>query len=125
MERINSILFIYLIIFSTISSLPHSQRKLASLTLDSSNWSYDSTNNVYYQIGVTYCTTPASTTYETLGIYVPGEYMTCKTRIFFDLYLFYKFFLNKRFIHCQKCSICNASKYFRLFCYDCPNFIFI
>ena len=77
MERINSILFIYLIIFSTISFLPHSQRKLASLTLDSSNWSYDSTNNVYYQIGVTYCTTPASTTYETLGIYVPGEYMTC------------------------------------------------
>ena len=77
MERINSILFIYLILFSTISSLPHSQRKLASLTLDSSNWSYDSTNNVYYQIGVTYCTNPASTTYETLGIYVPGEYMTC------------------------------------------------
>ena len=77
MVRIKSILFIYLILFSTISSFPLQKRKLASLTLDSSNWSYDSTNNVYYQIGVTYCTTPASTTYETLGIYIPGEYMTC------------------------------------------------
>ena len=47
------------------------------MTLDNSNWNYDSTNNVYYQIGVTYCTSPASETYETLGIYIPGEYMTC------------------------------------------------
>ena len=76
MNRINSILFIYLIFFSTIESTPF-KRQLASLTLDSSGWSYDSTNNVYYQIGVTYCTNPASTTYESLGIYVPGEYMTC------------------------------------------------
>ena len=76
MNRINSILFIYLIFFSTIESTPV-KRQLASLTLDSSGWSYDSTNNVYYQIGVTYCTNPVSTTYETLGIYVPGEYMTC------------------------------------------------
>ena len=77
MIRIKSILFIYLILFSTINSFPLPKRKLASLTLNSSNWSYDSTNNVYYQIGLTYYTNPATTTYETLGIYVPGEYMTC------------------------------------------------
>ena len=77
MVRIKSILYIYLILFSTINSFPLQKRKLASLTLDNSNWNYDSTNNVYYQIGVTYCTSPASETYETLGIYIPGEYMTC------------------------------------------------
>ena len=77
MVRIKSILYIYLILFSTINSFPLKKRKLASLTLDNSNWNYDSTNNVYYQIGVTYCTSPASETYETLGIYIPGEYMTC------------------------------------------------
>jgi len=77
MVRIKSILFIYLILFSTINSFPLPKRNLASLALDSSNWSYDSTNNVYYQIDVTYCTNPATTTYETLGIYIPGEYMTC------------------------------------------------
>ncbi len=48
-----------------------------TLTFDSSNWSYDSTNGVYYQIGVYYCTNPASTTHQSLGIYVPKEYMTC------------------------------------------------
>ena len=77
MSRINSILFIYLILFSQFNSTPKKRHIDYSLALDSSNWSYDSTNNVYYQIGVTYCTSPVSTTYETLGIYVPGEYMTC------------------------------------------------
>ena len=77
MGRINSILFIYLLLFSNINLIPLAKRKLDSLTLDSSKWNYDSTNNVYYQIGVNYCTNPENTTYETLGIYVPGEYMTC------------------------------------------------
>ena len=77
MSRINSILIIYLLLFSQIDSSPIKRKLDYSLVLDTSNWSYDSTNNVYYQIGVAYCTNPASTTYETLGIYVPGEYMTC------------------------------------------------
>ena len=76
MNLIKSILFMYLVLFSSCNP-SRTKRKLASLTLSTSNWSYDSSNNVYYQIGVTYCTNPASTTYETLGIYVPGEYMTC------------------------------------------------
>ena len=76
MNLIKSILFMYLVLFS--SSNPSStKRKLASLTLSTSNWSYDSSNNVYYQIGITYCSNPVSTTYETLGIYIPGEYITC------------------------------------------------
>ena len=124
MGRINSILLIYLIIFSAISSVPIPKRKLASLTLDSSNWSYDSTNNVYYQIGVTYCTTPASTTYETLGIYVPGEYMTCTQGS-----SSYTCSINssgtKGSYTAKKCPFCNASKYFRLFSDESPYFIFI
>ena len=77
MSRINSILFIYLILFSQMGSTPSKHRLADSLILDSTNWSYDSSNNVYYQIGITYCSNPVSTTYETLGIYNPGEYMTC------------------------------------------------
>lgn len=45
-----------------------------SLDLDDSKWNYDETNNVYYQIGVVYCTNPETTDYESLGIYVPGDY---------------------------------------------------
>ena len=72
-----SILLIYLVLFSTLNCLPIKRQLDNSLILSTSNWSYDSTNNVYYQIGVAYCTNPATTTYETLGIYIPGEYMTC------------------------------------------------
>lgn len=46
-----------------------------SLDLDNSKWNYDETNNIYYQIGLVYCANPETTDYETLGIYVPGEFM--------------------------------------------------
>ncbi len=45
-----------------------------SLDLDNTKWNYDETNNVYYQIGVVYCSNPETTDYESLGIYVPGDY---------------------------------------------------
>ncbi len=47
-----------------------------SLTFNNSAWQYDAANNVYWQIGVVYVTTPAATDYESLGIYVPGDYLT-------------------------------------------------
>lgn len=46
--------------------------------IDMSKWQYDSDNDVYYQVGISYCETPADTSYETMGIYVPGKYMTAK-----------------------------------------------
>ena len=45
------------------------------LNIDNSKWNYDETNNVYYQIGLVYCANPETTTYETLGIYIPGDFM--------------------------------------------------
>ncbi|MBI5296196.1 MAG: esterase [Chloroflexi bacterium] len=47
-----------------------------ALTFDNSAWNYDADNDVYWQIGVQYAATPETTDYETLGIYVPGAYMT-------------------------------------------------
>ena len=41
------------------------------------NWKFDSGNNVYYQIGLRYAMKSVSDTYETMGIYVPGQYLTC------------------------------------------------
>ena len=46
------------------------------LTIDNSNWNYDEENNIYYQLGIVYCTNPETTEYESLGIFVPGEYFT-------------------------------------------------
>jgi len=47
-----------------------------ALTFNNSAWNYDAANDVYWQIGVQYAATPETTEYETLGIYVPGAYMT-------------------------------------------------
>lgn len=53
----------------------HKERQYEELTFDNAAWNYDSENDVYWQIGVVYCTNPAALGYESLGIYVPGAYM--------------------------------------------------
>ena len=47
-----------------------------SLALSSAGWSHDAENDVYYQIGLNYVTSPVAPDYETLGIYAPGAYVT-------------------------------------------------
>ena len=49
-----------------------------SLALDTGAWRYDEENDVYYQLGLTYCISPATTTYESLAIFVPGAYFTAE-----------------------------------------------
>ena len=44
------------------------------LAINMDNWSYDKTNDIYYQIGLVYCMNPKDTDYESCGIYVPGKY---------------------------------------------------
>lgn len=48
----------------------------AALTFNNNGWNYDADNDVYWQIGVQYVANPATTEYESLGIYVPGAYLT-------------------------------------------------
>ncbi|MBU3112616.1 subtype A tannase [Clostridium lacusfryxellense] len=57
----------------TTSSYTQDEEKL---TFNSAKWNYDKTNDVYWQIKVGYCANPMTTDYETMGIYVPGAYMT-------------------------------------------------
>ncbi|MDO4404739.1 MAG: subtype A tannase [Atopobiaceae bacterium] len=47
-----------------------------SLAFDSAAWRYDADDDVYYQLGVSYCETPADDDYERLAILVPGAYMS-------------------------------------------------
>jgi len=79
MIPIYSILLIFQTLFYNFRFSSIKRRLANSLIFNSSNWSYDSTNNVYYQIGVNYCSNPQTTTYQSLGIYIPGEYMTCSS----------------------------------------------
>ena len=44
--------------------------------IDNTKWQYNEENKVYWQTGIAYCSKPADTSYETLGIFVPSAYMT-------------------------------------------------
>ncbi|MCR4603172.1 MAG: hypothetical protein K5683_06545 [Prevotella sp.] len=39
-------------------------------------WKYDQSSDTYYIVGIEYCEHPADKSYEQMGIYVPGAYMT-------------------------------------------------
>lgn len=52
--------------------------KFEGLAIDSSAWSYDEENDIYYQLGLSYCLEPATETYETLAIFVPGAFFTAE-----------------------------------------------
>ena len=50
-------------------------KEFKDLELDMKAWHYDSDHQVWWQVGLTYCTKPATKTYERLAIYVPGAYL--------------------------------------------------
>ena len=52
----------------------------SSLKIDMGAWNYDEANDVYYQLGLQYCTKPATKTYESLSIYVPGGFFKGERR---------------------------------------------
>ena len=76
MHRINTILLFITIFFSF---LIYSDQKLVlnDLEFNTSNWDFDSTNGVYYQIGLKYCTNIVNIDYQTMAIYVPKEFLSC------------------------------------------------
>lgn len=43
--------------------------------IDSTQWSYNADDDVYYQLGIPYCESAADENYETLAVFVPGAYM--------------------------------------------------
>ncbi|MBQ2669415.1 MAG: copper amine oxidase N-terminal domain-containing protein, partial [Clostridia bacterium] len=43
--------------------------------IDNTKWQYNADDDVYWQIGIQYCSKPADASYETLGIFVPAAYM--------------------------------------------------
>ena len=57
------------------SSLSSGDVKTALSKIDNTKWQYNSDDQVYYQIGISYATSPTDTTQQTLSIFVPAEYM--------------------------------------------------
>lgn len=54
---------------------PGASTTYAFETAINGKWQYNSSANVYYIVGLYYCSSPADTSYEQMGIFVPGAYM--------------------------------------------------
>lgn len=61
---------------TTSSTSTASATSSGTLAFNGKAWSYDDTNDVYYQLAVSYVTKPGAADYENLGVYVPGKYLT-------------------------------------------------
>ncbi len=72
MSRLYTVLLLFSFFLSTNQKI-----ELSSLEFNSDNWELDSENGVYYQLQLEYCTKISSSTYQSMGIYVPKEYLTC------------------------------------------------
>lgn len=59
------------------SSLKNYNQNNTKLTFKNTSWNYDAQNDVWYQLGITYCASPKSKN-QTMGIYVPGRYLKGK-----------------------------------------------
>lgn len=66
------------LILSGCSAMGTKDTQTNKLNIDNSKWNYNSEDDVYWQVGISYCNKPADTKYETLGIFIPGAYMTAK-----------------------------------------------
>ncbi|HMK45923.1 MAG TPA: subtype A tannase [Methanocella sp.] len=59
---------------ATATPINGGQQVSSNLTINNSAWHYDAINNVFWQIGVGYCSKPETAAYENMGVYVPGQY---------------------------------------------------
>ena len=46
--------------------------------VDMSKWQYNEDDDVYWQVGLSYCESPQDEDYESMGIFVPGAYFTAE-----------------------------------------------
>ena len=44
--------------------------------IDMTKWQYEASDDVYWQVGLSYAANPAASNYETMGIFVPGAYFS-------------------------------------------------
>lgn len=55
-----------------------SEDLLNLLKIDNSKWKYNEEDGVYWQVGIEYCANPVDKEYQTMGIFVPEQYMNAK-----------------------------------------------
>lgn len=76
MKKTMSLILSLVLLVSGVSALAEGQNETALSKIDMTQWQYNAENDVYWQVGLAYAATPADSSYETMGIFVPGAYFT-------------------------------------------------
>ena len=74
MKKGLSLILAAILLLGTLSFASAEDTALAKI--DMTKWQYNDTDDVYWQVGLSYAATPADSSYETMGIFVPGAYFT-------------------------------------------------
>ena len=75
MKKMLSLILAGIMALGTLSFA--SAEEAASLPkIDMTKWQYEASDDVYWQVGLSYAASPAASNYETMGIFVPGAYFT-------------------------------------------------
>ena len=75
MKKILSMILTALLIFGAVPFAAAAE-ETGLPKIDMTKWQYEASDDVYWQVGLSYAATPADSGYETMGIFVPGAYFT-------------------------------------------------
>ena len=76
MKKFFSLILFLVLLTSCVSVIAEEQSETVLSKIDMTKWQYEATDDVYWQVGLSYAATPADSSYETMGIFVPGAYFT-------------------------------------------------
>lgn len=76
MNKIISVILTMTLFLTCVSAIAEGQNETALSKIDMTKWQYEASDDVYWQVGLSYAANPADSSYETMGIFVPGAYFT-------------------------------------------------
>ena len=76
MKKIILVILTMTVLLACISAIADEQSETTVSKIDMTKWQYEASDDVYWQVGLSYAATPADSSYETMGIFVPGAYFT-------------------------------------------------
>ncbi len=75
MKKTIAILMSVMLLVSLFSGMAFAEESALS-KIDMTKWQYEASDEVYWQVGLSYAANPADSGYETMGVFVPGAYFT-------------------------------------------------
>ena len=75
MKELLALILAAMMVFGTFSAAS-ADEETALPKIDMTKWQYEASDDVYWQVGLSYAASPADSSYETMGIFVPGVYFT-------------------------------------------------